>query len=153
SQIEKPPTWLLQAYLNYARLAQKQNEWELAASLYYYLNIQKPHIFPIQFHLGICQMNLENWKGAIQTFEKMIDKDYFDADVICNLAICYWKNNQLKQALSHFKFNVKHFPLHVQTRENLASFYLEHDRIEKAMEQYHIMLHQNNHQIDIEFNF
>lgn len=152
SQIEKPPIWVLQEYLHHARLAQKQNEWDLAASLYYYLNTQKSDIFALQFHLGICQMNLEHWEGAIQTFEKMIDEGHFDADVICNLAICYWKSHKLKQALSHFKFNLKHFPLHLQTRANLASFYLEHERIEKAMEQYHIMLHQNSHLVEIEFN-
>jgi predicted TPR repeat methyltransferase len=152
SQIFRPQAWTLQCYLEEARLAQKHNEWEKAATLYYFLNGQQPHIFPIQFQLGICQMNLEYWQGAIQTFQEMIDFHKLDADVICNLGICFWKNHQLKQALTHFKFNLKNFPFHLETRENLAAFYLDLERIEKAMEQYHIMLHQDSDQLHIEFN-
>ncbi|NBX84565.1 MAG: methyltransferase domain-containing protein [Gammaproteobacteria bacterium] len=152
SQSPRPQTWTLQSYLEEARLSQRHNEWEKAATLYYFLNSQQPHIFPIQFQLGICQMNLEHWEGAIQTFQGMMNIHNIDADVVCNLAISFWKNHQLKQALSHFKFNLKQFPFHLETRENLAAFYLEFERMEKAMEQYHIMLHQDSNQLDIEFN-
>lgn len=152
SSTHQPQAWTLQEYLNKARLAQKNHHWALAASLYYYLNTQQQNIFLIQFNLGICQMNLQNWNGAIKTLQSIVDNKHFDPDVICNLAVCFWKNRQLKQALIHFKFNLKHFPWHLDTRENLAAFYLEYERIDKAMQQYHIMLHQDGNQLTIEFN-
>lgn len=148
----QPTAWRLKRLYEDAQSAFSEKNWNKAASLLYYIHQQTPHFHHALFQLGVAQMSIHHWQGAEESFEKLRKNIPWDADIICNLAIVYWKQKKLKKALSYFRFNLKHHPHHLETPNNLASLYVEYHHLHKAIQQYTQILYRQPNRYDIRFN-
>jgi predicted TPR repeat methyltransferase len=147
-----PCPWLMEQYFHKANQHLKEDKWSEAATLWAYITNHYPHFKLAQFKLAICQIKLQYWEGAKQNLLNLIDLNHPDPNIACNLAIVFWKAKEYKNALIYFKFNLKHFPHHLDTRENLAGFYCQFSRFKKAIIQYHEILNYKPSRGDIRFN-
>ncbi len=148
----QPRAWRLKKIYEDARHAFREKNWYKAASLLYYIHQQTPDFHYALFQLGIAQMSMHHWQGAEESFEKLRQDIPWDADIICNLAIVYWKQKKLKKSLSFFRFNLKHHPHHLETPNNLANLYVEYHHLAKAIQQYAQILYRQPKRYDIRFN-
>jgi predicted TPR repeat methyltransferase len=148
----KSQPWVLKKYYETACQHFKLEKWSQAASLLNHICSIHSGFKPAQFKLATCQMQLKFWDGAEQNLISLIENDDPDPNIMCNLAITYWQKKNYKSALIYFKFNLKHFPSHIETRQNLASFYLKFNRIQKAILQYQEILYLQPELIEIRFN-
>lgn len=144
--------WRLKKLYEDAKEAFDKKNWHKAASLLFYIHQQMPHFHRALFQLGVAQMSMHHWQGAEESFEKLRQDIPWDADIICNLAIIYWKQKKLKKALSYFRFNLKHYPHHLETANNLASLYIEYHHLHKAIQLYTQILYRKPKRFDIRFN-
>jgi len=141
---------LSKSYVKQALTAFQQQNYALSASLFYYLQQRYPNVAGLRFKLALAQMQVEFWPGAQQAFEELLTAK--DPDILCNLGICHWKQNQLKQALRYFNYNMAHFPAHFDTQINLAAFYLQFKRVSQAIGLYQNILHYKPKYHEIRFN-
>lgn len=147
-----PPAWELQRLYQEALFHFKKNDWSLSSIILYYIHQHAPQFHQALFPLGVAQMSLGFWTGAEESFEKLQDLRPWDADVICNLAVIYWKQKKLKHALSYFKFNIKNHPQHLPTKINLASLYVEYQHVSQAIHIYNELVYLHPEHIEFRFN-
>lgn len=135
-----------------ARVALQQGNWSLASVLLYFVWEKLPEFHQAGFQLGVAQMSLRNWEGAIKSFQKLLAQGYDNPEVCCNLGVSYWKHHELKQALIYFRYNLKHYPHHAETHQNLANLYLTYQHFKQALTHYQILVNQYPSQIEYRFN-
>jgi predicted TPR repeat methyltransferase len=149
---DAPPPWELQKLYQTAQFYFNKQNWALSSLLLYYINHHVPGFHQALFQLGVAQMSLNYWQGAQESFEKLRFTLAWDPDVICNLAIIYWKQKKLKKSLSFFKFNIKNHPLHLPSKINLASFYIEYQRFNQAIKLYNELVYLYPQNLEYRFN-
>jgi predicted TPR repeat methyltransferase len=148
----KPNVRQLEKLYQMSNLFLRQNDWSRGACYLYYITQYLPQFLQAKFELGICQMQCENWAGAIKSLESILNEKYNDPNLICNLAISHWQQKNYKSALRLFKYNRFHFPHHIDTQQNLAAFYVQFQRFEQAIQLYQNILRFNPELSDIRFN-
>ncbi|NDH08551.1 MAG: methyltransferase domain-containing protein [Gammaproteobacteria bacterium] len=134
-----------------AKQALQQGNWSLACDRLYLIWEQFPGFYPAGFQLGVAQMSLKHWEDAIVTYQRLFDEGHDSPDVCCNLAVSYWKQHALKQALIYFRYTLKHYPYHPETHENLASLYLSYQHFKSALK--HLQILVEKHPTDIGYRF
>ena len=151
-QDTKPSPYVLKVLYQDARVALQQGNWSLAANLLYYIWEELPEFHQAGFQLGVAQMSLNYWEGSIMTYQKLFAKGYDNPEVCCNLAVSYWKHQELRPALIYFRYNLKHYPYHADTQQNLASLYLSFQHFKKALKHYQILVNQYPSHIEYRFS-
>jgi predicted TPR repeat methyltransferase len=152
TSIPQIQAWRIQSLFHQACDLFKHQQWESAACLFHYICLRMPDFKQGRFKLSICQMQLNFWSAAQQNLEQLLDIQFPDADIVCNLAICHWQQKHIKSALRLFNYNLKQFPHHVDSLENLASIFLQFNRTRQAISLYKQILGMHDKRSDIRFN-
>lgn len=134
-----------------AQQALQQGKWALACAQLSSIWDKFPEFYPAGFQLGVAQMSSQLWQDAIVTYQRLFTEGHDAAEVCCNLAIAYWQQHALKQALIYFRYTLKHYPYHADTHHNLANLYLSYQHFKPAIKHYQCLVHLYPAVIDYRF--
>ena len=96
-----------------------------------------PNIFEINFKLGIVNFLLQDFKKAINYYEKaaLLKPNY--SPVFCNLGISHSKLNNKNLAIKNYLIAIKVDQKNFKALYNLANCYLDTDDLDNAEEYYY----------------
>src|SRR5690348_5475584 len=77
----------------------EMRDYESAAATYLLLVELEPLHRTAHFNLGVCQGNLKDWKGAVDSFRNAIEADATRADALLGLGIAQIHNSNPAEAI------------------------------------------------------
>ncbi len=126
---------------------QNKKNFELAKDLYEKIIKINPDNKNVQFNLGITYEELNQVNKAIECYQKVIHLDPLFISSYNNLALIFHKLGEIKKALYFFKKIIKINPKYIKAYNNLGLIYADLGQYENAIENYLIVLNQDQDNI------